>query len=138
MNIAVASDLRSEQLVKLVKTWPEVGSRNILSWWHKIIFSTQEDILNPLPFVAPYKTTFRAIDFFKKSAKLPRPKEEPRLLLSVREGIPNEYSRVWPLIERDEFVSERATVTSQRTPAKGKGLRNTLVLMTKKLHNKKF
>ena len=33
MNIALASDLRLEQFVKLVKTWPEVGSRNILSWW---------------------------------------------------------------------------------------------------------
>ena len=32
MNNALASDLRLEQLVKLVKTWPEVGSRNILSW----------------------------------------------------------------------------------------------------------
>ena len=30
MDFVLASDLRSEQLVKLVKTWPEVGSRNIL------------------------------------------------------------------------------------------------------------
>ena len=64
MNIAVASDLRSEQLVKLVKTWPEVGSRNILSWWHRVIFSTQEDLVNPLPYVAPYATPFGVLDFF--------------------------------------------------------------------------
>ena len=44
MNIAVASDLRSEHLVKLVKTWPEVGSRNILSWWQKVIVATKEKI----------------------------------------------------------------------------------------------
>ena len=123
--------------MKLVKTWAEVGSRNLPSWWQKVIFSTQENILNPLPYVARYDKTFRAVDLFKKPIKKPYNKK-PRLLLSLHEGIPNEYSRVWPLIGKEEFVAERAIITSQLTHSKGKGLQNTLLSITKKASQKEF
>ena len=125
MNIAVASDLRSEQLVKLVKTWPEVGSRNILSWWQKVIFATQEDLLNPLPFISPYTKTFRPAELFVKQIKKLVP-QKPRLLLSRCDGVSNEYSRVWPLLGSTEFAAERTVVTQQRTSTKGKGFNRTL------------
>ena len=66
MNLAVASDLRSEQLVKVVKNWPESGSRNIISWWRKVIFSTQEELINTVPYIPPYEKSFRAISLFFK------------------------------------------------------------------------
>ena len=132
MNIAVASDLRSEQLVKLVKTWPEVGSRNILSWWQKVIFATQEDLINPLPYISPYTTTFRPIDLFATPAKK-LVSQKPRLLLSLRDGVPNEYSRVWPLLTSTEFAAERAVVNKQRTCTKGKGFNRTLAAINHKI-----
>ena len=125
MNLAVASDLRSEQLVKVVKNWPESGSRNIISWWRKVIFSTQEELINTVPYIPPYEKSFRAISLFFKTSKR-KPKQKPVLLMSLTDGVQNVYSRVWPLLNEKEFCTERATVNKQVIHKKGGGLKNTL------------
>ena len=125
MNIPVASDLRSEQLVKLVKNWPEVSSRNIITWWQKIIFATQDNLMNPLPYIPPYGKDFRATQLFKTPAKKELA-EKPVLKMSLKDGVPNKYSRVWPLLDEEEFCLERAILNRQRVRPKAEGIKATL------------
>ena len=125
MNIPVASGLRSEQLVKLVKNWPEVSSRNIITWWQKIIFATQDNLMNPLPYIPPYGKDFRATQLFKTPAKKELA-EKPVLKMSLKDGVPNKYSRVWPLLDEEEFCLERANLNRQRVRPKAEGIKATL------------
>ena len=130
MNILVASDLRSEQLVKLVKNWPEVSSRNIIARWQKIIFATQDNLINPLPYIPPYGKDFRATQLFKTPAKKEFA-EKPVLKMSLKDGVPNRYSRVWPLLDEEEFCLERANLNRQRVRPKAEGIKVTLTRASK-------
>ena len=125
MNIPVASDLRSELLVKLVKNWPEVSSRNIITWWQQIIFATQDNLINPLPYIPPYGKDFRATQLFKTPAKKEFA-EKPVLEISLKDGVPNRYSRVWPLLHEEEFCLEGANLNRLRVRPKAEGIKATL------------
>ena len=125
MNIAVVSDMRSEQLVKLIKNWPEVSSRNIITWWQRILFSTQENLINPLPYIPPYNEEFRPVNLFNKCAKEKLP-DKPVLKMSLRDGVRNEYSRVWPLLDEKVFCMERAKLNKQRVRPKDEGVKAIL------------
>ena len=88
------------------------------------VFNTRR-FINPLPYIVPYGEDFRAISLFKKPAKKPQAKR-PVLKMSLRNGVQNEYSRVWPLLGEEEFCSERAKINKQRVHPKSEGFKASL------------
>ena len=46
--------------------------------------------------------------------------------MSLRDGVPNEYSRVWPLLDEKEFCMERAKLNKQRVRPKDEGVKAIL------------
>ena len=46
--------------------------------------------------------------------------------MSLKDGVPNRYSRVWPLLDEEEFSLERANLNRQRVRPKAEGMKATL------------
>ena len=52
--------------------------------------------------------------------------EKQVLKMSLKDGVPNKYSRVWPLLDEEEFCLKRANLNRQRVYPKAEGIKATL------------